>query len=301
MSITFNPMAQTNALGSFNVTADGLIQGMAMADPASRFALNMGVVGSGETNPMWGGLGISEAIPGTAGTTAVQLGSLITRATVIGNSGVAGQLTGFTVFDQGHSMVNWPQSPVPTASPGMSIPYYRLGSGARIALPCSSTLSAAMLSNPINNPVSWDFVAQELVPYGAAWTAVSITGATWASTAGGETTFTVGTDLTTKLAAGSIIDVSGVVNTGGASTGAYNGNFVVVSVTSTTIVVYQAASGSPGTYASGGTVAAGGGALPVKVLSLSSGNSMTVTYSGGNATWNRSGNAALVLLTPFGV
>ena len=104
-----------------------------------------------------------------------------------------------------------------------------------------------------------------------------------------------GTDLTSTLSAGSVIDVTGVVNTGGTSTAAFNGTFVVVSVTSTTIVVTQAASGSPGTYASGGTVLAGGGQLVCTIQAVNIGNSQIIYFdSNGVAQWNPAGSAAVI-------
>jgi hypothetical protein len=126
---------------------------------------------------------------------------------------------------------------------------------------------------------------------------VTITGAVWAATSGGQTTFTVGTNLTAVLSAGDDIDVSGVVATSQVGNG-YNGRFNVVSVTSTTVVVTQVASASPGTYSSGGTIAAGGGALPARVLEVDIGNSMTTSYdpNTGFLTWNRSGSAAVILI-----
>jgi len=151
----------------------------------------------------------------------------------------------------------------------------------------------------INQQVSWDFVSQELVPYAPAYTAVTITGAVWASTSGGQITYTVGTDLTTKLSAGDDIDVSGVVSTGGTG-GSFNGIWSVVSVTSTTVVVVAlAATGYFGTYSSGGTIAAAGGALPVTVLDVQPAGNMTVSYNSvsGYTTWNYSGACAIIQLT----
>jgi hypothetical protein len=225
-----------------------------------------------------------------------ELGNDIKRATSI--SGALG-ITGFSVFDQNHSAINTPQSPVPLVLANMTMNFYRLGSGARIPVKCSPGLSS--LRNGLisgSTLVSWDYALQELVPYTAAYVANPITGAVWASTAGGQTTFTVTNDLSAVLSAGSVIDVSGVVNTGGTSTTAFNGNFVVVSVGATTIVVTQLASVSPGTYASGGSVAAGGGNLPVKVLTIRSDNCMTVTYDPvtGYATWNTNDSCALILI-----
>ena len=190
---------------------------------------------------------------------------------------------------------------MPLALANMTVDFYRLGSGAQIPVACAPSL-ISLRTGVISAQVSWDFTNQLLVPYTPAYVANPITGATWANTAGGQVTFTVTNDLSAVLAAGSVIDVTGVVNTGGANTGVFNGNFTVVSVTSTTIVVTYAAASSPGTYASGGSVAAGGGALPVKVIQVRSDNCMTVNYSNPNAnpagtgyaTWNYNGICALI-------
>lgn len=295
MTISIDPNVTTSALGTFNVQSVGLIQGTAYPDPATRFALAGGLLASAETLPMWGGVGVFENVPNgvTALAPRVELGSYLGRATALTGSKA---LNGFSVFDQAYGMINSPQSPVPLASGGGQVMYYRLGSRARVAVACAPGL-ISLRGGPVGAQVSWDFASQQLVPYAPAYNAVTITGAVWALTSGGQTTFTVGTDLTAVLAAGDTIDVSGVVSTGGTGVG-YNGAFVVVSVTSTTVVVTQASASSPGTYSSGGTVAAGGGALNVEVLDVQATNCITVSYNAVTnlATWNYNGSAAVILL-----
>lgn len=294
-TIPGNPFVTTVAAGSFNVSSVGYTQGMAMPDPASRFYLAGGVLAQTETIPMWGGVGISEAVPGVTGQQSSTLGGNIIRATNVTAAATA-SLTGFSVFDQAHAMVNNPQSPVPMAPSGGQVNFYRLGSNARIPVACDSSL-ATLTGAIITQQVSWDYVNQRLIPYSPTYAANTITGAVWASTGGGQTTYTVSTDPTSYLTAGDDINVSGVVSTGGTGVG-FNGAKTVLSVTSTTIVVSQVAASSPGTYSSGGTVLAGGGALNVQVLDVQVGNSMTVSYdtTTGFATWNRSGSTALILL-----
>jgi len=302
-TLNVNPMQTTNAAGSFRTLSDGFIQGVAMDDPATRWSLTTGVLLGTETLPMWGGVAISEFIssPLSATTHSEQLGNDIGRATAVAN------LTGFSVFDQGHNAINTPQSPVPLVLANMTLSFYRLGSGARIPVKCNPgliSLRTGLIQG--STLVSWDYVNQELVPYTPAYVANPITGAVWASTNGGQVTYTVTNDLSAVLAAGSVIDVTGVINTAGAggATGVYNGNFVVVSVTSTTIVVTYPAAASPGTYSSGGSVSAGGGAISVKVLTIQATNCMTVNYSNpaanpagnGFASWNQNDSCALVLI-----
>ncbi len=74
----------------------------------------------------------------------------------------------------------------------------------------------------------------------------TITGAVWAS---GQTTFNVSNDLTALTGTGKTIHVFGTTATGGTG---FNGAWVVVSVTSATVVVTQVS--SPGTYVSGGSL-----------------------------------------------
>lgn len=299
-SIPFNPNNTINAPGSFGVTWNGAIQGTAMPDPAYRYNLRSGLLSQSETIPMWGGVGISETVPTPQGSPPITpsevLGGTISRATNISLVGAAASLTGFSVFDQAYGMIATPQSQVSLAASGMQVMLYALGSGARIWVlmaPGLTTLQGAI----ITKQVSWDFVNQQLVPYAPAYGSATISGASWASTSGGQTTFTVNVDYTALLVAGDVITVSGVVNTGGTSTSAFNGQFVVASVTDAThLVVTQLAAASPGTYASGGSIAAGGGALPVQILKTEVGNSMVVAYDPitGFASWNRAGSCALI-------
>lgn len=300
-TIPFNPYVTVNAAGSFNIQSDGYIQGTAMPDPSARYRLASGVLATTETLPMWGGVGISETTsPYATGQSQGVAGGLITRATNISSTGAASSLTGFSVFDQNYAMVNTPQSPVPMIGSYGAVNFYRFGSQARVALAIDPVL-VDLEGNVITQQVSWDFVNQRLVPYAPAYGPYTITGATWSSTSGGRATFTISgtTDPSTLLAAGDDINVTGVVSTGGTGLG-YNGAFTVVSFGGTsgsyTITVTLAAASSPGTYSSGGTVTAGGGAVPCKILNVNVGNSMTVVYSSttGFASWNRAGSCALV-------
>ncbi len=295
----FNPYVTTNALGSFSVTAEGYVAGTALNDAAVRNALSGGILASTETIPMFGGVGIFEDVPTPGYPTTTfpsdTLGPIVGRATTLA-AATAGQMVGFSVFDQAHAMVNTPQSPVPVAGNGGAVNYYRFGSGARIAVPCVASL-ASLEGGPSTAQVSWDFSNQQLVPYEGAFTNVTISGATWASTSGGQVTYTVGTNLTSLLSAGDYVTVTGIISTGGTGVG-YNGTFVVVSVGATTVVVTDAQPSSPGTYSSGGILIGGGGVLPVKILDFNFGNSMIPVYnaSTGVVTWNRSGNCAVLLI-----
>src|SRR4029077_16646543 len=122
--ITINPLVTSTAAGLFNVTSRGFIQGFAIDDPAIRYQLVGGYLASTETIPMWGGVPISEYIP-KFGTTLPEksLGPRIVRATSLSSTI---PITGFSVFNQAHSMINTPQSQVPLTPTGGEVNFYRL-------------------------------------------------------------------------------------------------------------------------------------------------------------------------------
>jgi hypothetical protein len=177
-NIAFNPYIQTSAAGMFTIESDGLVVGTAYPDPATRFALAGGWLAQAETLPMFGGVAISESIP-TERTTApatptradISLGSVIARATTLAAG--AGTVTGFSVFDQNYAAVNTPQSPVPVVGSGGLVNFYRLGSGARVALaidPALVTLEGGL----ITQQVSWDFTAQRIIAFATNALAVKV-------------------------------------------------------------------------------------------------------------------------------
>lgn len=295
--ININPVVTTNAPGSFNISSEGYMQGTALNDPNVRNQLAGGVLALTETLPMWGGVGISEDVPTPGGSTGPSsaLGGLIIRATQVPVSGspAAGDLTGFTVFDQDHSMVTSPQSPVPLAGQGMSVHFYRFGSNARIAVACDPSL-VGLEGNIITQQVSWDFYSQELVPYEATEAQIAITSQTWSATNGGQVAVVAA--AATTLALGDDFHIAGAVPAG------YSGDFVVNTFTDSTHFTYL----SPGSAAPGGispattpgNIGKAGGALNVRILDVNIGNSMTVSYNAvtGFATWNRSGSCAVILI-----
>ena len=164
-NIAFNPYIQTSAPGMFTIESDGLIVGTAYPDPAARFALSGGWLSQAETLPMFGGVAINESVPQErppVSRTDVALGGIIARATTLAAG--AGSTTGFSVFDQNYAAVNTPQSPVPSVGSGGLVNFYRLGSGARVALaidPALITLEGGL----ITQQVSWDFSAQRIIAF----------------------------------------------------------------------------------------------------------------------------------------
>lgn len=282
MSITLNPIQTTNARGSFGTSWAGLIQGTAFADPSTRNALAGGVLAAAQTLPMWGGVGISEAVPASPLIASGTFGGSIKRALL--TTGTTA-LTGFSVFDQNHSAINTPQSPVPLVGAGATMNFYRLGSGARIAVAADPVL-ATLTDDVITTQVSWDFAQQRLVRYVAAYAANVITNAVWS---GGAVTLT--TTSAHGLSVGSVFTLTGFVPT------AYNGTFTALAGTTGSTIVY-ALTPDPGADTVQGTLVAGGGALNVRVLNIQVGNSMVVEYDAttGFATWNAAGTCAVILI-----
>lgn len=290
------PNQTTAGQGLFNgASSVGMIQGQADPDPATRYALRSGIVSNNETVPMWGGLGVYALVPPISATgPAHALGQSLGRAS--GLTGGTG-LVGFSVFDQGYNMVNDPTNTVPTSGSGQSLNWYPLGSRARIAVACSPQL-ISLRGGEINAQVGWDFVNQELVPYSPGYSQTNISNAVWSATNGGQVDFTVASDLTADIFPGDFINVAAVVNTGGASTGAFNGNWFVTAITSTDITVAAPAAASIGTYASGGHVNAGGSnLLPVTVLDIQPSGCMVVQNIAGTYTYNYNGACAKIQLT----
>lgn len=291
-NISFQPFQTTNAQGTFSIQSEGFVQGVALDDPAVRFALAGGPLATTETVPMWGGVAISEFIPGS--TASVVAGSTIARATAI--TGGSFPLAGFSVLNQASAWVTSPQSECPSAGTGMTIPYYRLGSGARIALaidPSLITLDGGLTTQQ----VSWDFNAQALAPYetGATVSVTSVTG----TFANGVYTFAVVAGAATPVAGvGDFVTLSGVTSTGA---NYLNGTHTVSSFTDNEHFSFQitAPSGAIATTVTGTIlVQVGTGALPVKILKLNIGNSKIVTYDAVNnlVHWTNNGSTAIALI-----
>jgi hypothetical protein len=289
-TFSVNPMKTSNAAGLFSVLTSGFIQGTVMDSPTARFELCAGILSSAETLPMWGGVGIAEYVPNSAsGNPLKSLGSQLRRATSLASTI---PLTGFTVFDQAHAMVETPQSPVPLAGSGMTCSYYRLGSGARIVVAMDPSL-VTVEGGLISQQVSWDWNNQCLQAYDASTPTYAIT----SISAAGVVVAGVATPV---AGVGDLIYISGATNTGTGGAAVVNGPRVVTAFTDNqhfTIALDQTA-GVIGTI--GGTILAnyGTGALAVKVLDVNVGNSMVVQYDPvtGFATWNKTGSAAIILI-----
>lgn len=277
--VNFNPMVTTVAAGSFNVTSAGYIAGTLLDNPPDLFRIAGGVLASTETLPTFGGVAISEFIPGSAGGPVSELGPLVGRATGLANT------TAIAIFNQAHSYLNFPQSPVPVAQAGMSVNYVRLGSGVSLAVAINPAL-VSLDGSLITSQVSWDYVNEQLTTFQAAYAANVLTASTWS---GGQVTFT--TTSAHGVAVGSSFTITGSVPA------AYNGTYIALAGTTGSTLI-GALAANPGAIVTEGTLAAGGGAFPCKILAIDAVNSMVPSYSPatGFATWNRNGACAAILI-----
>ena len=284
-NLSLNPMATTNAAGSFGVQSDGFIQGVALDDPANRFNLASGTVAATETKPLWGGLPVAELLPGVKSSPR---GSTIRRAVSLA------ELEGFTVFNQAHNGLTTPQSPVPLYASGMSVSFYRFGSNMRVPLKASvQVVALGTAGASVKTALAWDFVNDRVTTAAAAAFAgsdIATSSVTYSNGVANATTASAH-----GLTAGQYVKLSGVVPA------AYNGTVVVLSAPTTTTFTYAPASAPGGSATTQGTIGAVAQAditLPVKVLSIENGNSKTVSYDSttGFLTWKNDDACALVLL-----
>jgi hypothetical protein len=300
-------ISTTGFPGTFSVTSVGYVAGMLIEDPVGRYFLKGGILASSETLPMWGGVAVNAAtIPQSgAGVTAAiaEEGYLLTRATVIGTG--TGGLTGFSVFNQAYGMAIAAGSPVPLSASQMGVHWVALGSGARICLPVASNLTA-LEGGSIAQPISWDFSGQQITDYAAAYATANVSSATYTSSTGiismtfSPAPFGAGVGSTMN---GVYIAISGLAGTG---VSVLNGDWPITSTgTSGTVINVQGPIGLGMLTITGstGVLAAGGGALPAKLLEIVPTNCMTVSYNSttGYATWNYNGAVAVVELSSYSV
>lgn len=286
--LTANPMLTTNAGDTFYTRSDGFMQGVAMDDPSARYALSSGTLSGTETMPLWGGVMVDELV---SGASSAQRGTIIKRAATRAG------MVGISVFNQAHNGLTTPQSPVPLFLSNMSVSFYRFGSGMRIPVKASSALiNKASAGISVNYPVVWNFADDCLDVFSTAAADVDTTAITWTAPTASAAGYATATTATAHgLAVGAYVSITD------AAPAAYNGTVQVLSVPDSTSFTFTPASVPAGDATTQGTVGAASQAdavLPVKIIELQQGNSKTVSYDPGTgfATWNDSGNAALILL-----
>ena len=302
--IGINPMATSNATGYFKASTEGFIQGHAWSEPANKFQFDTGILASTEVNPSWQGkalsIGIGSALlSSSAGQTAnSSLGPTLKAATTIASIG------GFAIANQNYSGIISGSSNVPLSASGQSVNFARIGSGVKLSLGIDSAFAATLIAGVHNPQYSWDFQAQQIVPYlGTSQAAVNISTVTWATTANGTLTITLAANAP-NLAVGNWFTIAGNVQTGGTIT-TLNGSYKVATINNSTFVITVTNTytnpfnplGSAtvlGTTSTVGNVSAVGGALSLNILDIVTANSLVVDYN----YQTQSGITGNAILTP---
>lgn len=298
---TASPFQTSNFSGSFYSTSTGEVQGTFYDDPAARWALSYGYLSPSDANtaPIWGGVLVSAQVPTPAtANPSLALGTPLIHATTLTTTTASGGASGFAVFNQAYNGIITPgANNVPTFYSGDTIGWMPFGCGARVAVKADPSL-AAYEGGAVGQQLSWDFNNQLLTEYDASTATITITGATWASTGGGQITATVANWTGAfQPAAGDIMNISGATNSGTGGAAAINTNFTVVSSTSTqAVLAAPAATGVFGTIGGSPVFNFGTGAFPISVsmTKLITTNCMTVNWNGTSATWNTNGCIAVI-------
>jgi hypothetical protein len=148
-SIAINPVITTNAQNSFLLETSGYVAGTYLDDPGLRYQLEGGVLGA-VTQPCWGSLPISLAVPAVGAAT--MLGSV---ALLAASSGA--NINAWMVFNQASAGIQTATSSVPQYLPGMSINFLRVGCGLRLVLPVYATDVATIAGAAPTIDLYWDF------------------------------------------------------------------------------------------------------------------------------------------------
>ena len=172
-NISLNPMLTTTAAGLFQTNSAGFTQGDALDDPAVKFFLAGGVLSTSATSPIWGGVAIEESIFPNQGTPPPGTGPGQVLGSTIIQAASNATITGFCVYNQAYAGITTPQSTAPLYAPGMSVNYYRLGSGARIPLQIDPTL-VSLDGSITTSQVSWDFTNQKIIAYSSGIGALAV-------------------------------------------------------------------------------------------------------------------------------
>jgi hypothetical protein len=146
--IEFNPNLTTAISDAFVLETHGFVQGVFLDDPAIRYQLEGGKVGPDVSQPLWGGLAISLAVPPVG--MEIQ-GSVMVPATSLAS------INGWTCVNQSMNGIITPSSNVPLYAAGASLNFFRPGSNARLCVAVeNTTVLDALAGDAPNVDVYWD-------------------------------------------------------------------------------------------------------------------------------------------------
>ncbi|GGA00403.1 hypothetical protein [Dyella caseinilytica] len=158
--ISLNPMVTSQPFGTFDVTTQGYYQGDFVDDSSSYQYLDAGQIASSVTQPIWGGMAITETLS-SAGEG--NLGNQLTLASAAGN------VTGITTFlKNGSAIITAGASNVPQVQASMTANFFRFGSNARLKVAVLNSYVATLEGGAINQTLYWDPALQQLTAEGTS-------------------------------------------------------------------------------------------------------------------------------------
>lgn len=158
--ISFNPMLTSQPYGTFDVSTQGYYQGDFVDDSSSYQYLAGGQIGSGVTQPVWGGMALTESV-NAAGEGL--LGTTITLASSQANT------TGFSVFTKNGAAILTPgANNVPQLQSGQTVNFFRYGSFVRIKVAVAAADVATIEGGGVNQALYWDPALFQLTASGTA-------------------------------------------------------------------------------------------------------------------------------------
>ena len=283
-SVSFNPAATGNILGSFQAASRGFIQGTLNDDPVAINLLRGGPLAQTDTIPMWGGVAVGTNIPAVG---SEQLGPTVFRA--LTNA----QITGFSVFNQMPNALVLPNGGIPLAYSGQKISYLNIGSTARIPLQIDPAL-VNQDGSLTTTQFSWDFTNQRITLYSPAYNQQTPSAYTSYTSATGALVLAFTT--ATGLVVGEYATLAGFTGANAALNGTWA---VTASSGGGTSVTFAAPAGLGALTLSAGYLVAGGGALPIRQVELifaTGCKTVSYTSSTGAISWNESGAIAVCLI-----
>jgi|SRR6185503_10840 len=147
-NVSFNPMTTTGIPDGFVLSTDGYVQGTFLDDPANRYNLEGGYVADAQSQPLWGGLAATLAVP-AVGVNA--------QGPALSAAGSLSAINAWTLFNQASAGIITPTSNVPLYASGMSINFARPGSNLRICLAVlNTTVLNALVGAEPNVALYWD-------------------------------------------------------------------------------------------------------------------------------------------------
>jgi hypothetical protein len=162
--INFNPMVTSQPYGTFTDSTQGRYQGDFVDDPSSYQYLSAGQIAASVTQPVWGGMALTQTVSTTGNSQG--LGPTMSLATAA--TGANG-FNGFSVFTKNGAAILTPGlNNVPQLGAGMTVNYFRVGSNARINVAIEASLVSSLEGGNAQQALYWDPALQQLTASGTS-------------------------------------------------------------------------------------------------------------------------------------